>query len=253
MFRYLLPATFLVILLLAITYPLAVGCSGSGDFATPLYVNSGQDPNAAPEYYIANMYIEPTGVNLAVGGMQQFKVTAAWNNGDLEEKTAEVEWYTENPAIGAFEPSGGRFLAQHPGVAIVRCRIMQEEGLVTSDASFVNAFNPNADLPPAVPLNPMVNASDEGATVYWDLNATDGDMAGYNIWRTQVSAAHYTTDYGKVNDYPILYPPYLDDTVVSGWYFYRVTAEDLLGLYSAPSEEVAVFMTGQSHYANAYD
>jgi hypothetical protein len=96
-------------------------------------------------------------------------------------------------------------------------------------------------------------ATDEGVRVNWDINMTDGDMAGYNIWRTQVSAAHYASDFGRVNGAPVLYPPFLDSTVVSGWYYYRVTAEDILGLNSAPSEEVAVFIAGVVHYGGGYD
>jgi len=253
MFRRILSVLLFLIALCIFSFGASLGCSNSEEFGTPLYVNYPQDPNAAPGRFVMGISIQPGGVNIAVGGMQQFRSYATYNDGDTVEVTGEVEWFCENPAVGGFEAAKGRFLADKPGVAIVRCRIPQGEGYVISTASFVNSFNPNQDIPPAVPLNPLVQATDEGVLVRWDLNMTDGDLAGYDIWRTQVSAAHYASDYGRLNDKVWLYPPYLDKTVVSGWYYYRVTAEDLLGLNSAPSEEVAVFVTGYSHYGGSYD
>ncbi len=253
MSRRVLCISLFIALLASFAFFTSVGCSNGDEFGTPLYISPGQDPNALPDRYVVSIRVQPDGVNIAIGGLQQFRAWGNFNDGTLEDITAMVEWYTETPAIGTFEATGGRFLAQHAGVGIVRCRYYQGDGYVTSTAGYVNSFNPDQDLPPAVPLNPSVEPTDEGVLVYWDMNTTDGDMAGYNIWRTQVSAAHYATDYGRINEKPWLYPPYLDQTVVSGWYFYRVTAEDLIGLNSAPSEEVAVFVTGTSHYGSAYD
>jgi hypothetical protein len=231
-----------------------VGCGGSdGPFATPLYIHQGDDPNAPPERYVMGIAVVPGGVNIAIGGVQQFKAIATFNDATTEDLTGTVEWYTENPAVGKFEIQGGKFLAQKPGTAIIRCRLKLADTYIVSQASWLNSFDPNQDIPPAVPLNPMVEDTPEGVVVSWSMNVTDGDMAGYNIWRTQVSAAHYASDFGKVNDSLILNPPFLDKTVVSGWYYYRVTAEDLLGLNSAPSEEVAVFVAGNSHYGTGYD
>jgi len=253
MSRNIIRVTLLAFVLLITALPIAFGCSNGDTFADPLYINEGDNPFDTPERFVTSIVIEPAGVNIAIGGLQQFKATLYYNDGTNEVGTQRVEWYTENPAIGSFEPITGKYLAQNPGVAVVRARFNLGNGMVHSNASFVNAFNPNQDLPPAVPLNPMISATDEGALVSWDMNKTDGDIAGYNLWRTQVSVAHYATDFGKVNEYPILYPSYLDQSVVSGWYYYRVTAQDLIGLNSAPSEEVAVFITGTTHYGTAWD
>jgi hypothetical protein len=254
MSRSLLIGSLLVIVLSSLSIAVSMGCHGDAtQFGTPLYVDEGDNPFGTPQRYIVAIAVTPSGVNIAVGGLQQFQAIATFNDGTTENIAAAVEWVNENPAIGMFEPAGGRFLAKKPGVAIIRCRFEQAGHSVISTASYINSFNPDANLPPAVPLNPEVTANDEGVLVNWDINMTDGDLAGYNIWRTQVSASHYATDFGRVNDNLILYPPYLDRSVVSGWYFYRITAEDLMGIDSAPSEEVAVFITGMSHYGGAYD
>ena len=230
-----------------------VGCEGSDTFGTPLYIKPGEDPFATPPHYIASIYVDPPSANLAVGAIQKFKATAIYNTGESQVITESAEWFTETPGIGVFEPTGGKFLAQKPGIGVVRCRISQGGGWLVSMAAFVNVFNPNGELPPAIPQNPKLEGTPEGVKIWWDLNRTDIDVAGYNVYRTQVSGSHYASDYTKVNPTLILYPPYLDKTVVSGWYFYRVTAEDLLGVQSAPSEEVSIFVTAQSHYAGGYD
>jgi len=254
MSRSLLIGSLLVIVLSSLSIAVSMGCTGdSSNFGTPLYVHEGESPFGTPDHFVTSITVMPGGVNIAVGGLQQFKAVATFNDGTTQDVAGVVEWVNENPAIGAFEPTGGRFLAKKPGVAIVRCRLQQGDWSVISTAAYINSFNPDADLPPAVPMNPEVRANDEGVLVNWDINMTDGDLAGYNVWRTQVSASHYATDFGRVNDSLILYPPYLDKSVVSGWYFYRVTAEDLMGINSAPSEEVAVFVTGVTHYGGAWD
>ena len=253
MSRRILAVSISIVLILSTGFALSMGCSNSGEWGTPLYIQPGDDPFATPDRYVMSIYVFPGGVNIAVGGLQQFQAIANFNDGTTEDLAGVVEWYIESGGIGAFDTTAGRFIAQAPGVAIVRCRLQQWDTQTVSGASYINSFNPSEGLPPAVPLNPDVTPTDEGVVVNWDLNTTDGDLAGYNIWRTQVSAAHYATDYGRVNEGVWLYPPMLDKTVVSGWYFYRITAEDLIGLNSAPSEEVAVFVTGQSHYGSAYD
>jgi len=247
MIRRFLPFACIVLLLSTVALAASLGCQGGGPpFGDPLYINPGEDPYDEPGRYIAGIYVGPPGVNLAVGGLQQFEATATFNDATTEYITDAAEWYTETQAIGQFEAMGGKFLAKRVGVAIVRCRIMQAGNWVVSTAAYVNAYNPNKDLPPAVVRDPSLLLTDEGVKVFWAPNVTDGDLAGYNIYRYQTSTSHYTPEYSPLNDYPVLYPPYLDKTVVSGWYFYRVTAEDLLGIQSAPSEEVGVFVTDQT-------
>jgi hypothetical protein len=242
-----------MVLLATVALIFSTGCEGSGPFADPLYVTPGDNPYDTPERFITAIHVQPAGVNIAIGGGQMFKALAIFNDATSQYITTQVEWYAENPGVGIFEQSTGIFFPQHTGVAVVRCRIPQGGTTLVSTAAFVNAFNPNADLPPAVPTNPDAMVTDEGVRVTWDMNITDGDMAGYNIYRTQTYGAHYASDFGRVNFKPMLYPPFLDSTVVSGWYYYRVTAEDLLGIQSAPSEEVSVFVTYSTHYGGSYD
>ena len=245
-----------VLLLAALCF--SFGCEGGPPYGTPLYIKPGDDPFAQPALLIKSIGVEPQGVNLAVSGLQRFRAYAHYNNGNTEEISSKVEWYTETPAVGKFEPGTGRFLGQKPGIALVRCRIRQAGGFAISNIAFINVFNPNQDNPPAVPLNPDLVDTPEGVVVSWDINVTDNDLAGYNVYRTRVSTAHYALEIDKtqvnhyasdarLNDEPILYPPYLDKTVVAGWYYYRVTAEDFLGLQSAPCEETSIFITAQVH------
>jgi len=257
MSRRILSLSTILVMSCAVAFLLSLGCEGATEFADPLYIKPGEDPFQTPDRYVMGVFVQPAGVNIAVGGLQRFKAVATFNDSTVEDVTKYVEWFTESPAIGTFEVGSSRFLAQRPGVAVVRCRLKQGPAYVISQVSYVNSFDPNLDNPPSVPLNPTAIATDEGVLVDWDLNKTDGDLVGYNLWRTQVStahyslesvaAAHYAIDLGLVTRTPVLYPPYLDKTVVSGWYYYRITAEDLLGLYSAPSEEVPVFVTGYAH------
>jgi hypothetical protein len=258
-----LQVIFLLITISIAAFIVSVSCNGTTEpFGTPLYIHS-NDPYTQNDRFVTSLTVTPYGVNLTIGGLQQFRATAVFNDGLEEEVTDKVEWYTETPAVGAFEAATGRFLSKKPGVAVVRCRLHAVNGILQSSASYANCFFQNGDIPPAVPLNPKLDINADGVFVDWDLNQTDYDVIGYNIWRTQTSSAHYSTegtgaahyspaDFGRVNGAPVLYPPYLDRTVISGWYYYRVTAEDLLGLHSAPSKEVSIFVTGISHYSS-YD
>lgn len=252
MSRHILGVISLLFILSCVVLVVSPGCKGDSDeFGNPLYVDG--DEYQAPDRLITYILVEPQGVNIAVGGLQQFKATAMYDDGTTEEVTGEVEWYADNAVVGEFEIQGGRYLAQRPGVAIIRCRVRQQGAYVVSTAGFVNSYNPDEAIPPAVPQDPVASGTPEGVYIGWALNATDGDLAGYNIYRTQTAAAHYATEYTSLNEQPILYPPFLDSTVVSGWFFYRVTAEDLMGIQSAPSEQVAIFVTGETHYTGAWD
>jgi hypothetical protein len=247
-------ASLAVLAIMSIGFTMNVGCTSKNPpYGNPLYVQEGDNPFDQPGRFMTALVLEPGGVNVAVGGSQQFKATAYYNDSTSEVVTGAAEWISESPNIGKFTPAGGKFTAQKSGVAIVRARMVIGNNTVTSNAGFVNTFNPSAGIPPAVPLNPYLNSGPEGVRIYWDLNSTDGDLAGYNIYRTQTSSSHYATEYGRLNESPVLYPPFLDNTVVSGWYYYRVTAEDLGGIQGAPSEEISVFITGESHYGGSYD
>ncbi len=254
MSRRFLLITCIAILLASFTLAASSGCKG-GDapFGDPLYISPGDNPYDTPDKFITSIEVIPGGINIAIGGGQQFQAWAVYNDGDAIFITDQVEWFTENPAVGNFDFGDGKFFPTQTGVAVVRCRIPQGGTTLISTAAFVNAFHPNAELPPAVPQNPSSSLTAEGVWLLWDMNISDGDMAGYNIYRTQTYGAHYASDYGRVNQEPKLYPPFLDSTVVSGWYYYRITAVDLTGVQSAPSEEVPEFVTYSSHYGSGFD
>ncbi|MFH1676628.1 MAG: hypothetical protein ABIC40_06340, partial [bacterium] len=148
MSRRLLSFTLLILTLTIAYVLLASGCESSGGtYVDPLFVDSGK--YVQPVNQMTVIYVAPSGVNIAIGGMQQFRATAFYQDNTQEDVTKKVEWYTENPAVGIFDILGGRFVAQYKGVAIVRCRAKQGEITVTSHAGFVNSYNPNVDLPPA--------------------------------------------------------------------------------------------------------
>ncbi len=254
MSRRFLPITSFSILLVLAAFIAGLGCHGdSTDFASPLYHPPGHDPYATDGVYITGIVVQPAGVNLVVGAAQQFRALATYNDGTTLYVTNDMEWFTENPAVGSFEMYGGKFHVLRPGIALIRCRTMQAGVQIVSTVGFINAYDINQDLPPSVPQNPRLAATPEGVLVSWDPNVGDSDVIGYNIYRTQTYGAHYASDFGRVNIRPVLYPSHLDGTVVSGWYYYRVTAQDYLGVQSAPSEEASVFITGESHYTGAYD
>ncbi len=254
MTRRFLSVTFLTLIVIAASIFVSIGCkSDSTTHGTPLYTNFGEELDETPDRYVVGIYVQPQGVNIAVGGLQQFTAIATFNDATTQPITGAVEWFSDSPTVGKFEAMGGRFLAQAPGFTSIHCRLKSGPATIISQASSVNSFNPNLDFPPQVPMNPAVLGTDDGVVVSWDTNKTDNDLAGYNLWRTQVSSSHYASDFGKVNTAPILYPPYIDGSTVSGWYYYRVSTEDTLGLNSAPSEEVAIFVTAHSHYGNAAD
>lgn len=254
MVRHLLYVSTIIFLLIFTGLAVLPGCKGDpNNAAIPSYVDQGQD---RPVNTITSINVEPVGTNMTVGGLQQYQAFARYVDGTVEKVTDNVEWYTDSTVIGVFEPGGGRFLAQNPGVAVIRCRMLKGDGTyLVSAGAYANSYYPDADVPPAMVLNPEVQGVPAGVLVNWSQNVTDGDLAGYNVWRTQVSNAHYSTDFGRVNQAPIIFPPFIDKTVLAGWYYYRITAEDLLGLHSVPSKEVAIFVTspGEAHYGNAYD
>ena len=74
----------------------------------------------------------------------------------------------------------------------------------------------------------------------WSAN-TDGDLAGYNIYRHE--ASQQST---KINADLIRTPAYRDDSVAAGkTFFYCVTSVDIRGNESAKSEEASETVPAQ--------
>jgi len=93
-------------------------------------------------------------------------------------------------------------------------------------------------FPPAVPSGLQAVFSGPGQQPFIDLiwaPVTDVDLAGYNVYRHEESAAPV-----KVNAQLVTTPAYRDTSVVSGKsYFYSVSAADVRGNESARSEETS--------------
>ena len=264
MTRRILPLSLFSFIALAVALMLSVSCTGGPPYGTPYYLNPGPQPGQVAIGQINRIEVKPAGVNLVVGGVQKFRAYAYYNDGTSKEVTSSVQWVNQSPGTGAFETGTSRFFGEKPGIAIVRARVSQNGGFANSVAAFINVFSPNADNPPSIPINPSLLNVPDGVRISWGSENNDNDLKGYNIFRTRVSTAHYAIDFDvtglahyasdhRVNSAPVLYPPFVDKTVVSGWYYYRITAEDLLGLQSPPSEETSIFVTYRVHYGGAFE
>jgi hypothetical protein len=84
-----------------------------------------------------------------------------------------------------------------------------------------------------------ITPADASIDLSWEPD-TDADLAGYIVYRQQVSPAGALTGPAvRLNATPIVGPAYRDQTAVAGQrYAYRVTAVDIVGNESAPSADV---------------
>jgi arabinoxylan arabinofuranohydrolase len=91
-------------------------------------------------------------------------------------------------------------------------------------------------VPPAVPSGLTAMAGDGSVALNWTAN-TEGDLAGYNVYRSTTSGSGYTLLNGS-----LLNSPEFTDINVSYYitYFYVITAVDEDTLESAYSDEVEV-------------
>jgi hypothetical protein len=103
------------------------------------------------------------------------------------------------------------------------------------DESPVVEITPRDTFPPSPPTGLSVVYTSQAVDVVWTASP-EADLAGYNVYRREGSAAAQ-----KLNPEIVKTPIFRDPSVVEGrQYFYRVTALDLSGNESAPSEEVSV-------------
>src|SRR5262249_19150990 len=93
-------------------------------------------------------------------------------------------------------------------------------------------------FPPAVPAGLQAVYSGEGQKPFIDLiwaPVTNADLAGYNVYRRELDGTRQ-----KLNSELVKAPAYRDNLVVSGKrYVYSVSAVDVRGNESAPSEEAS--------------
>jgi len=89
------------------------------------------------------------------------------------------------------------------------------------------------DNPPAAPANLAATAGDKQVTLDWDDN-TEGDIDGYNVYRSLTSGANYT----QINGSLLGTSEYIDNNVTGNvTYYYVVTAVDLGSNESVDSNE----------------
>ena len=82
--------------------------------------------------------------------------------------------------------------------------------------------------PPAVPSNLSAELNGSTATVSWDANTTDSDLAGYLVQKT-----HYEDDVVVLVGVPSLVTSITDNNVGNGITVYYITAVDDSGNQSA--------------------
>ncbi len=115
---------------------------------------------------------------------------------------------------------------------------------VESDASAAVSITPQDVFPPKAPEGlvgvPILAALGGPAIeLSWQPN-TEADLAGYNIYRSELPEPRDGPGYQKQNAKLILGPAYRDDTAEVGkTYFYTVTAVDKMGNESERAAEAA--------------
>lgn len=113
-------------------------------------------------------------------------------------------------------------------------RTGSEEKIEGDDSAEISVFADDV-FPPAVPSGLQAVFSGPGQKPFVDLiwaPVPDVDLDGYNVYRHEQDSAPV-----KLNSAPVKTPAYRDHVVVSGkHYFYSVSAVDVHGNESAPSE-----------------
>ena len=92
-------------------------------------------------------------------------------------------------------------------------------------------------IPPVAPQNLSADAGVGTVVLNWDAN-TEGDLAGYNIYRSDLSGESYV----KINSNLVSTNTYSDNELPGGTYYYVVTAVDNDGNESVHSQEAEAFV-----------
>jgi len=105
----------------------------------------------------------------------------------------------------------------------------------TTASSPASATTDADTTPPAAPTGLMASAGDSTVSLDWNDNG-EGDLAGYNIYRSTTSGSGYS----QINGSLVLNSDYTDNTVTNGTtYYYVVTAVDISSNESADSSEAS--------------
>jgi hypothetical protein len=178
------------------------------------------------------------------------------------EKALELAWSPpsrDTTASESLEPSGYRIFRSRTGEPGSYGLLAETESLNYSDPNFelnrplyykvrvvfkeaaqtaesedstVADITPRDVYPPAVPAGLSGIYTGEGVELIWTTNL-EADLAGYNIYRSGGDRSFL-----KINQELLATPVFRDSSTEAGRsYLYRVTAVDLAGNESAPSEE----------------
>jgi len=103
------------------------------------------------------------------------------------------------------------------------------------DHMYVLCSGTPPDLPPAAPTGLTATAGDGQVQLDWNDN-TEGDLEGYNVYRSTSSGGGYV----QLNGAPVASSDYLDTGLINGvTYYYVVSAVDNAGQESSPSNEAS--------------
>jgi len=102
------------------------------------------------------------------------------------------------------------------------------------------------NVPPDVPTGLSALAGNQKVDLVWNPNA-ESDLAGYNLYRSQD-----TVNYTKISPGIIIAEDYSDTNVVDGnTYYYKLTAEDSVGLESLQTTPAAATVDNTAPTAEA--
>lgn len=101
-------------------------------------------------------------------------------------------------------------------------------------ADSTHAYATTLAVPPAAPTGLTASAGNGLTALSWDANV-EGDLAGYNVYRSTIPGNGYELQTGSL----LNIPEFTDDTVVNGMtYYYVITAVDVHANESDRSNEV---------------
>jgi PKD repeat protein/endonuclease I len=218
-----------------IGWSLQLGGSGSAyaDFSwqapqtdTPGAVNSGQTfvgapTNQAPVAEANGPYSGSVGAAISFSSAGSYDADGtivgwAWNFGDGGSSTLANPTHTYTAA--------GNFT--------VTLTVTDDLGATGGDTASASALD---TTPPAAPTGLIATAADGSVDLDW-ANNSEGDLAGYTVYRSTVSGSGFAALNGTL----LTTSAYTDNTVNNGTtYYYVVTADDDSGNESANSGETS--------------
>lgn len=117
----------------------------------------------------------------------------------------------------------------------VTALVKEGSNVAESEDSQAIEITPKDTFPPAAPKELTGLYTGQRVELVWIANS-EPDLGGYNLYRREAAGT-----FRKLNSDLVGTPVYQDSSVVSGQsYTYRVTAVDLAGNESSPSDDVAV-------------